>query len=84
MSTVSNVAAARPQQVGFRRVWRALKQLFYEITGAAFAVLAFGWLNAALRAWTKDAARWLVGMAVAVALLFVYFSLSSFRRARKL
>jgi hypothetical protein len=84
MSAVSNAAARQPQLVGFRRVWRALKQLFYEITGAAFAVLAFGWLNAALRAWTKDAARWLVGVAVAVALLFVYFSVSSFRRARKL
>ena len=83
MSTVSNVAGTQ-QQVGFRRVWRALKQLFYEITGAAFAVLAFGWLNAALRAWTKDAARLLVGMAVAVSLLLVFFSVSSFRRARKL
>jgi hypothetical protein len=83
MSTVAN-ATAPPQQGGFRRFWRALKQLFYEITGAAFAVLAFGWLNAALRAWTKDAARWLVGIAVAVALLFVFFSISSFRRARKL
>jgi NhaP-type Na+/H+ or K+/H+ antiporter len=84
MSTVSNVAAAPTQQRGFGRVWRALKQLFYEITGAAFAVLAFGWLNAALRAWTKDAAWWLVGMAVAVALLLVFFSVTSFRRARKL
>jgi hypothetical protein len=84
MSALSNAATTQPQLVGFRRVWRALKQLFYEITGAAFAVLAFGWINAALRAWTKDAARWLVGMAVAVALLFVYFSISSFRRARKL
>jgi len=84
MSTVSNVAASTPQPSGFRRVWRALKQLFYEITGAAFAVLAFGWLNAALRAWSKDAAKWLIGTAVAVALLFVFFSVSSFRRARKL
>jgi hypothetical protein len=83
MSTVAN-ATAPAQQGGFRRFWRALKQLFYEITGAAFAVLAFGWLNAALRAWTKDAAQWLVGIAVAVALLFVFFSISSFRRARKL
>jgi len=52
--------------------------------GAVFGVLAFAWLNAAFRSWTRDAARWLIGVAVAVALLFVFFAVSSFRRARKL
>jgi hypothetical protein len=84
MSTVATAATAPPQQSGFRRVWRALKQLFHEIMGAAFAVIALEWLGAAMRAWSRDAARWLIGMAVAVALLFVFFSISSFRRARKL
>ncbi len=49
-----------------------------------FAVLALGWLNAALRAWTRDVAGWLIGLAVAVALLFAFFAVTSFRRARKL
>jgi len=49
-----------------------------------FAVLALGWLNAALRAWTRDAARWLVGIAVSVALLFLFFAATSFRKSRKL
>jgi hypothetical protein len=85
MSTVANAATAPPQhQGGFRRFWRALKQLFHEMTGAVFAVFAVGWLNAALRAWTRDAARWLIGMAVAVAVLFAFFALTSFRRARNL
>ena len=43
-----------------------------------------GWLNAALRAWTRDAARWLVGVAVAVALLFAFFAVTSLCKARKL
>ena len=43
---------------GFRRLWRALKQLFHEMTGAIFAVLTIAWLNAAFRAWTRDAAHW--------------------------
>ena len=84
MSTVANAATASQQQGGFRRFWRALRQLFHEAIAAVFAVLALGWLNAALRAWTRDAAGWLIGIAVAVALLFVFFALTSFRKARKL
>ena len=81
-ATVTN--APQQQQGGFRRLWRALRQLFHEAIGAVFAVLALAWLNAALRAWTHDVARWLIGLAVTVALLFVFFSVTSFRRARKL
>jgi multisubunit Na+/H+ antiporter MnhB subunit len=85
MFTVATSATAAPQQKGsFRRLWRALRQLFHEATGAVFVVLALGWLNAALRAWTRDVARWLIGLAVAVALLFLFFAVTSFRRARKL
>jgi hypothetical protein len=84
MSTAASAASASGQLGGFRRLWRVLKQLFHEVTGAVFAVLALGWLNAALRAWTRDVARWLIAIAVAVALLFVFFAVTSFRRARKL
>jgi hypothetical protein len=84
MSTTASAASAQPQQGGFRRLWRVLRQLFHEVTGAVFAVLAFAWLNAALRAWTRDTARWLIGLAVAVALLFLFFAVTSFRKARKI
>jgi hypothetical protein len=83
MSTAANAATA-PQQGGFRRFWRALRQLFHEAIAAVFAILALGWLNAALRAWTRDVAGWLIGIAVAVALLFVFFAITSFRKARRL
>jgi len=51
-----------------------------------FAFLGIVLLNAALRSWTRDVAHWLVASAVAVAfaLLFFFFALSSFRRARRL
>jgi hypothetical protein len=61
-----------------------MKQLFLEMVGAVFAVFALGWLNAAIRAWTRDVTPWLIGVAVFVALLFTFFAVTSFRRARKL
>jgi multisubunit Na+/H+ antiporter MnhB subunit len=85
MSTLASSPTAAPRpQGGFRRLWRALRQLFHEATGAVFAVLALSWLNSALRAWTRDVALWLIVLAVAVALLFLFFAVTSFRKARKL
>jgi hypothetical protein len=69
---------------GFQRLWRVARQLFYEVVGAIFAVLAFAWLNSAFRAWNGDAAHWLIGISVAVGLLFVFFAVTSFRRAARL
>ena len=81
MATAAQVSTDRPG--GFRRLWRVLRQLFHEMTGAVFAVLALAWANAALRAHTRDAARWLVGTAAAVAVLMGFFAWTSFRRARR-
>ena len=78
------MAPVPPEAKGFRRLWRVVKQVFHEVIGAAFALLAFGWLNSAFRAWTRDLAHWLVGGAIVVGLLFLAFSVSSFRRARQL
>ena len=52
--------------------------------GAIFAILAFGWFNSAFRAWTRDAAHWLIVVVIAFAAIFVYFAISSFRRSRQL
>lgn len=83
MSTSAS-APASSQPQGFRRLWRALRQLFHEFVGAVFAILALAWLNAAFRAWTRDVSRWLLGAAVAMAALLVFFAVTSFRYARKL
>jgi hypothetical protein len=84
MSTVAETVSRRAAPRGFARLWRVLKQLFHEVVGASFAVLALGWLNAALRAWTRDAAHWLIGVSVAVGALFIAFAFTSFRRASRL
>jgi predicted RND superfamily exporter protein len=84
MSTVAGSASRQAEPRGFRRLWRVLKQLFHEAIGAIFALLAMGWMNMALRAWTRDATHWLIGISIAVGLLFVGFSITSFRRARQL
>jgi chromate transport protein ChrA len=84
MSTVAKPASLSSQPSGFRRFWRALKQLFHELVGAIFGVLALAWLNVALRSWTRDVAYWLIAAAIVVAIVFVFFSVTSFRRARKL
>jgi hypothetical protein len=77
--------AEAPPQNGFRRLWRVLKQLFYEVTGALFALLAFAWLNVTFRAWTtRDVAHWLLAIPLGVAALFAFFAITSFHRARKL
>jgi uncharacterized protein YacL len=84
MSTAAGMAGRSPKLRGFGRLWRAIKQLFYESMGAIFAILALCWLNSALRAWTRDVAHWLIAVTVAVALLFIFFAVTSFRRARQL
>ena len=83
MYTVIRAAQAAPEGTGFRRLWRTIKQLFHEVTGAVFAVLALGWLNSAVGAWTRDTAHWLVALAVGVAVLFGFFSVTQFLRARR-
>jgi len=68
----------------FRRFWRAMRQLFHEIVGALYAVLALAWLNAALRASQHEMSRWLLAAAVGVAAVMAAFSWTSFRSARRL
>jgi hypothetical protein len=84
MPTPSSAALVPGQPRGFRRLWRTVKQIFHEVVGAMFAVLAFGWLNSAFRAWSRDVAHWLIVLAIAVAGIFVLFAVSSFRRSRQL
>jgi len=84
MSSAASLPGAGIKRGGFSRLWRALKQLFHEVIGALFAVLAFAWLNAAIRAWSRDAAYWLVAIAAVLGGLFLFFAFTSFRRSRKI
>ena len=82
---VSGTAGDLPKASGgFARVWRTLRQLFHEIVGAIFLVLSLAWLQSAIRAYTRDVAHWLVGLAFVVAMVMALFAWTSFRRARQL
>jgi len=67
----------------FGRLWRALRQLFHEMTGAMFALLALVTLSSAFRAWQHGVTRWIIAVPIAYALLMLYFSVTSFRNARR-
>ncbi len=67
----------------FRTLVRVGKQVFHEVTGAAFGILALGWCNASLRSWQRGAPHWQVGLGLSVALLMMVFSVVSFRAARR-
>jgi hypothetical protein len=66
-----------------RVLWRAARELFHEVTGAVFFILALAALQAAWRAWQNGAARWLVGMSAGYALLMIFFGVLSFRDSRR-
>ena len=84
MFSVVNPAASAQTVTGFRRVWRTLRQLFHEVAAAIFAILAFAWVNYALRSWHGDAAGWLFGISLCLAAMFAFFALTSFRRSRRI
>jgi uncharacterized YccA/Bax inhibitor family protein len=85
MSGTTIVPGSRPTtKTGFARLWYTLRQLFHEVMGGFFAVLALVWLQSAIRAWTHDVARSLVAAAFGVAMLLGVFAWGSFRRARRI
>lgn len=79
------ISGAQPSAKGsFARFWRTLRQIFHEIVGGVFAVLALVWVQSAIRAWTRDVAHWLVFAAIGVAVAMGIFAWTSFRRSRQI
>ena len=73
-------AAAR----NFLRVlWRATRELFHEVTGTLFFVIAVSAIQSAWRAWHRGAGHWMVGMSAGYALLMILFGVLSFRDSRR-
>jgi hypothetical protein len=66
-----------------RILWRAARELFHEVTGAVFFILALAALQSAWRTWHRGAGRWLVGMTAGYALLMILFGVLSFRDSRR-
>jgi hypothetical protein len=66
-----------------RVLWRAARELFHEVTGAVFFILAVAALQASWRAWHNGAGRWLAGMSAGYAVLMIFFGVLSFRDSRR-
>ena len=66
-----------------RVLWKAARELFHEVTGAVFFILAFAALSASWRAWHNGAAHWLIGLSAGYALLMILFGVLSFRDSRR-
>jgi hypothetical protein len=71
-------------------LWRVTRQLFHEVTGAAFLLLAIGGALSTWRYWRllPPGAHalgefWAVGLAASFTLMMAGFSVTSFRSARR-
>ena len=67
----------------FRVLWRAARELFHEVTGALFFLIAVSAIQSAWRAWQRGAGQWLVGMSAGYALLMIVFGVLSFRDSKR-
>jgi hypothetical protein len=66
-----------------RTLWRVLRQIFHESTGAAFLIMALFWTVAAVRHWRQGGEPWAWVALGGFAVVFAGFGLSSFRAARR-
>ena len=67
----------------FGTLWRVVRQVFHESTGAIFLILALFWTFAAVRQWRQGTETWARAALGGFALVFAGFGLSSFLAARR-
>ena len=66
-----------------RVLWRAARELFHEVTGTLFFIIALSTMQSAWRAWHRGAGNWLIGVSAGYALLMILFGILSFRDSRR-
>jgi glycerol uptake facilitator-like aquaporin len=67
----------------FRSLWRVIRQLFHEVTGAFFLLFAALGGASAWRHWQRGSDLWVLGIALAFTLMMAAFAFASFRSARR-
>jgi len=67
----------------FRSVWRVIRQLFHEVTGAFFLLFAALGGVSAWRHWQRGSALWIFGIDMAFTLMMAAFAFAAFRSARR-
>jgi hypothetical protein len=67
----------------FRVLWKAARELFHEVTGTLFFLIAASSIQSAWRAWHRGAGQWMVGVSAGFALMMIAFGILSFRDSRR-
>ena len=76
-------AAWRGGKTVLRTFWKVARQLFHEATGSLFAVFALYSGTATWKQFHQPSNEWIAGLALGYTLMMVFFSVSSFRSARR-
>lgn len=66
-----------------RAVWRAVRQLWHEVTGAFFLLFALVGGVSVWREWQRGSAAWLMAIVLMFTLTMGWFAVSAFLSARK-
>ena len=66
-----------------RVLWRAARELFHEVTGTLFFLIAVSAIQSAWRAWRRGGGHWIVGVGAGYAFLMILFGVLSFRDSRR-
>ncbi|HYK16833.1 MAG TPA: hypothetical protein VEV37_02375 [Bryobacteraceae bacterium] len=66
-----------------RVLWRATRELFHEVTGTLFFLIALSAIQSGWRAWQRGAGNWLISVSAGYALLMILFGILSFRDSRR-
>jgi hypothetical protein len=73
----------RSIKVTLRVWWRVIRELFHETTGALFSLFAVFGAFVAWREWKHRPVLWIMGVAIAYAIMMAVFAFGAFRRARR-
>ncbi len=70
-------------QAFVRGVWRALRQLFHEVTGAFFLLFTAVGAVGIWREWRQDGRGWVLAVSVGFTFMMGIFAWSAFASARR-
>ncbi len=70
-------------QAFLQGVWRAIRQLFHEVTGAFFVIFTAIGAVGIWREWHGGGRGWVLGVSLGFTLMMGFFALTSFRNARR-
>ena len=71
-------------QAFLRSVWRAIRQMFHEITGTFFLLFALIGAAGTWREWRQGSQGWQLAVPVVFTAMMAFFAVSAFVSARRL